>query len=138
VAETERRRRVRFSAAQIARLATTRPDGGPHLVPITFALDGDRIVSAIDHKPKSTTDLQRLRNIEANPAVSVLADHYEEDWSRLWWVRADGTAVIHEPGGDEVDAAVRLLETKYAAYRAQPPRGPVIVMSVERWASWQA
>jgi PPOX class probable F420-dependent enzyme len=138
VVETERRRRVRFSAAQIARLATTRPDGGPHLVPITFALDGDRIVSAIDHKPKSTTDLQRLRNIEANPAVSVLADHYEEDWSRLWWVRADGTAVIHEPGGDEVDAAVRLLETKYAAYRAQPPRGPVIVISVERWASWQA
>ncbi|HWC12461.1 MAG TPA: TIGR03668 family PPOX class F420-dependent oxidoreductase [Acidimicrobiales bacterium] len=127
--------RERVGAAAVARLATVRPDGRPHVVPITFALVGDTIVTAVDHKPKTTTSLQRLRNIEAHPAASVLVDHYEEDWSRLWWARADGTAqAIHE--GPSRQEAVERLVAKYEAYRRQAPRGPVIVLHVHRWAHW--
>src|SRR3984957_17200162 len=91
--------RQRFARARVARLATAALDGQPHLVPFPFALDRhpgqeDRIYSAVDAKPKTTTDLRRLRNIRANPRVSVLADHYEDDWDGLWWARADGQAAI--------------------------------------------
>lgn len=118
----------------MARLATVRPDGTPHVVPMTFALDGPTILSAVDDKPKSTTDLQRLRNIAASPAVSVLVDRYDDDWSRLWWARADGTARIEEAA--DVPWAVELLVARYAQYRERPPEGPVIVITVERWAAW--
>ena len=78
----------------MARLATIGTGGRPHLVPVTFALDGDRIYTVVDAKPKTTANLRRLRNIAADPRVTVLADHYEDDWDRLWWVRADGIAAI--------------------------------------------
>ncbi len=121
--------------ARVARLATVRPDGHPHAVPVTFALHGDTIVTAIDHKPKTTTSLQRLANIEAHPFASIIIDHYDDDWSRLWWVRADGSArIISE--GREHEQAVGWLAGKYAQYRSQPPRGPVIVVVVDRWTSW--
>lgn len=129
--------RRRFAASPVGRLATVGPGGRPHIVPVTFLLDGDRIASAIDHKPKTTTDLKRLRNIEANPAVSVLVDHYEQDWSQLWWVRADGEARV-ETSGERWDRAVAGLVEKYAPYRVTPPRGPVIVVAVSRWSSWTA
>lgn len=123
--------------ARVARLATVRPDGHPHLVPITFALDGDTVVTAVDHKPKTTSSLQRLRNIRANPAASVLVDHYDDDWERLWWVRGDGTACILE-GGAERDDAVDLLVDKYGPYRERRPAGPVILLRIDRWTSWAA
>ncbi|MFN2556191.1 MAG: TIGR03668 family PPOX class F420-dependent oxidoreductase [Nitriliruptorales bacterium] len=133
--DEELRRRV--AEAQVARLATVRPDGRPHLVPVTYALDGDTIVTAIDHKPKTTTALQRLKNIEAHPVASAIVDHYEDDWSQLWWVRGDGTAsVVHE--GVIRDRAVSQLVEKYAPYQDNPPQGPVIVVTVGRWASWSA
>ena len=91
--------RRRINGSMVARLATVGSDGRPHIVPITFALDDDTIYFAIDFKPKKTAELQRLRNIEANPSVSVLVDHYEDDWSKLWWVRADGSARIHDKVG---------------------------------------
>ncbi len=127
--------RERVTQAPVARLATVRPDAHPHIVPITFALVGDTIVTAIDHKPKTTTRLQRLRNIEAHPVASVIFDHYEDDWSRLWWVRGDGTARIVFEGVAREQAMKRLAD-KYKPYRDSPPRGPVIVVSVNRWASW--
>ncbi|MDQ3932354.1 MAG: TIGR03668 family PPOX class F420-dependent oxidoreductase [Actinomycetota bacterium] len=127
----------RLAEARVARLATVRPDGRPHLVPITFALATDRVVSAVDHKPKSTTDLQRLKNIAANSSVSVLVDHYQEDWSGLWWVRADGRGTIVEAGPDR-ERAISLLRDKYAHYREDPPHGPAIVVDIERWSSWSA
>src|SRR5438552_12363668 len=100
--------RRRVEAARVARLATVRPDGRPHVVPITFAIAGDTIVTAVDDKRKRTTGLQRLRNVAAHPEVSVLVDHYDDEWSRLWWVRADGSArVVHE--GDPHERAVALL-----------------------------
>jgi len=127
-----------FASVRVARLATVDPGGRPHLVPITFALDGDAIVTAVDHKPKSTTKLRRLENIAANPEVSVLADRYEDDWSRLWWVRADGTARIAQPGADEHERAVARLADRYAQYAERRPEGPAIVISVSRWSGWRA
>jgi PPOX class probable F420-dependent enzyme len=104
---------------------------------VTFVLDGDRIYTAVDGKPKTTRDLWRLRNIAAQPEVSVLADHYEDDWDRLWWVRADGRAtILAEPGG--MAAPVRLLAERYPQYRERPPAGPVIRIEVRHWAGWAA
>jgi PPOX class probable F420-dependent enzyme len=127
--------RARFAAARSARLATAGGDGRPHVVPICFALDDDdTLYTAVDHKPKRTTKLRRLANIAANPNVSVLADHYEdEDWIRLWWARADGTARVL-PGGHA--HAVALLQARYAPYRENPPQGPVIAIAVARWSGW--
>ncbi len=134
--------RERFGQVRVARLATAGPDGQPHLVPFTFALDsrprhGDRIYSAVDAKPKSTTDLRRLRNIRSNPRVAVLADHYEDDWGALWWVRADGQAtLLDEPTA--MALALALLAARYPQYREQPPGGPVISIQVARWTGWAA
>ena len=74
------------------------PDGVPHVVPVVFAVHGDVVYTAVDAKRKSTKKLRRLANIEGNPQVSLLVDHYDDDWSQLWWVRADGVAAIHYSG----------------------------------------
>ncbi len=130
-----------FASARVARLATVAVDGTPHLVPITFALlDQHTVVTAVDHKPKRTLALRRLDNIAANPSVCVLADHYAEDWSMLWWARADGTAAVVTPDSrlELRAAAVASLAERYPAYRATPPDGVLIVISVERWTGWSA
>ena len=121
----------------MARLATVGAEGRPHVVPITFAVDGDTVYFAVDAKPKRTNDLKRLRNIAANPAVSVLVDHYEQDWDRLWWVRGDGTARVVE---DRVrtERALDLLVRKYAQYRDARPPGPVVAITIERMTGWAA
>jgi len=129
--------RGRFGAARVARLATVGGPGSPHLVPVTFAVAGDRIYTAVDAKPKTTRDLRRLRNIRGNPRVAVLADHYDEDWSRLWWARADGRAVILD-APDDMAGPIRLLAERYPQYRRSPPAGPVICVVVDRWAGWAA
>jgi PPOX class probable F420-dependent enzyme len=127
--------RARARSARVARLATTGADMRPHLVPVTFALTGDLVVSAVDQKPKRTTDLRRLRNIGDNPNVALLWDHYDDDWRRLWWVRADGRAeVVHT--GDRWHAAVAALRERYAQYRERPPGGPVVLVTVESWSGW--
>jgi PPOX class probable F420-dependent enzyme len=131
--------RALFATARVARLATVGADGRPHLVPITFALDGETLYTAIDHKPKRTTRLRRLDNVAANPHVSVLADHYDElDWSALWWVRADGAARIVTSAAPEHARAVARLEARYEQYRRGRPTGPAIVVSVSRWTGWRA
>jgi PPOX class probable F420-dependent enzyme len=130
--------RERFASARVARLATVGEDGRPHLVPIVYALDGERIYHAVDHKPKRTTALRRLHNIERDPRVSVLVDHYSDDWSELWWARADGVARVLDPGCDEARAAIELLSERYGQYRDTPPRGPVVAIDVARWTGWRA
>jgi PPOX class probable F420-dependent enzyme len=120
----------------VARLATVGPDGQPHLVPVTFAVDGDHIYTAVDAKPKSSRQLRRLRNIAGNPRVAVLADHYEQDWGSLWWVRACHASILAEPG--ELARPLRLLAGRYPQYRALPPGGPVIHILAGRWAGWAA
>jgi PPOX class probable F420-dependent enzyme len=127
-----------LASARVARLATSDADGEPHLVPITFAVEGDTILTAVDHKPKRTTRLRRLANIAANPRVSVLVDHYEEDWPKLWWARADGLARVLEPGTEEHANAVVQLAARYPQYGQQRPDGPAIVISVSRWSGWRA
>ena len=103
-------------------------------MPVVFAVAHDLIYFAVDAKPKRTTDLKRLRNIAANPAVSLLVDHYEDDWSRLWWVRVDGAARIV----DDPARAVELLAGKYPQYVASPPPGPVVEITIERMTGWSA
>lgn len=134
---TARQARQRFTGAHVARLATVAADGHPHIVPMTFAVSGDRIVTAVDAKPKSSRSLRRLANIRANPLVAVLADYYDEDWSRLWWARADGEAsVIGDPAA--MAGPVELLARRYPAYRENPPPGPVIAIQVTAWTGWSA
>lgn len=128
-----------FAAARIARLATVDETGRPHLVPVVFAVDGSRIVTAVDHKPKRTTALRRLANIRANPAVSLLVDHYDdEDWTALWWVRADGRALVLDATDETARAGIDLLTRRYGQYRERPPGGPVVVVDVDRWSTWSA
>jgi len=128
--------RARFADARVARLATVTTDGRPHIVPIVFALAEDVLYTAVDAKPKSSAALRRLDNIAANPAVAVLADHYADDWTQLWWVRVDGTAQLVE--GAEADDAVRRLTERYPQYASQRPPGPVIAIRVASWTGWQA
>lgn len=139
--------RSRLAQARVARLATADASGRPHLVPVTFALDSasgtgsaktaDRIYIAIDHKPKTTTNLKRLRNIAENPSVSLLADHYEDDWTMLWWVRVDGVASVYADG-PELARAIGLLAAKYPQYQEHHPDGPLIVIEAGRWTGWAA
>jgi PPOX class probable F420-dependent enzyme len=127
----------RFGLARVARLATVTATGHPHVVPVTFAVDGDRIFTAVDAKPKTTTDLQRLRNLRANPAVALLADHYDDDWAVLWWVRADGLASVIDDQATMAEP-IRLLVARYPQYADRPPAGPVIAIRVARWSGWSA
>jgi PPOX class probable F420-dependent enzyme len=121
----------------VARLATAGSDGQPHLVPVTFAVDGDLIYSAVDHKPKTTANLRRLRNIRENPRVALLADHYSEDWEDLWWVRVDGRASVIDDEGS-MSHPLDVLAERYEQYRQTRPAGPVIVIEAERWTGWGA
>lgn len=127
--------RDRFASAHVARLATADRSGRPHLVPIVFAVEGDRIYSAVDAKPKRTTTLRRLANIRENPRVSLLVDHYEEDWSKLWWARADGQGAVFEPDEPKGVRAIELLSRRYPQFEAQ---GEVVEVEVERWSGWSA
>jgi PPOX class probable F420-dependent enzyme len=129
--------RGRVAAARVARLATLGREGAPHLVPFCFVLSGEVLYSAVDQKKKRTSRLRRLENVRSDPRVSVLVDHYEEDWSKLWWVRIEGRARELEAGA-EAKEAVRLLTSKYGQYRERPPLGPVLRVDLERWSGWTA
>jgi PPOX class probable F420-dependent enzyme len=126
-----------FAASPVAMLATVSADGVPHLVPVVFAVHDDVVYTAVDAKRKSTQRLRRLANIEANPRVTMLVDHYDDDWTQLWWVRADGVAAIHY-SGDEMATGYALLRRKYPQYQRIALDGPVVTVDVQRWASWRA
>lgn len=125
----------RLETAQLGHLATVRSDGSPHLVPVVFALTGRRLISPIDHKPKRSLRLVRLDNIRHEERVTLLVDHYEEDWTRLWWVRVDGTASVLE----SIDpTAMAALTDKYPQYRSHPPTGAGIEIEIETVTGWSA
>jgi PPOX class probable F420-dependent enzyme len=128
---------ARVEAARIGHLATVDAGGRPHLVPICFALEGETLYTAVDEKPKRSRRLKRLANIRKHPDVSVIVDHYEEDWTRLWWVRMDGTARVLEDGPEQ-ERALALLRAKYEQYESEPPTGPVIAVRIETWRRWHA
>jgi PPOX class probable F420-dependent enzyme len=129
--------KARFAGARVARLATVSATGQLHLVPVTFAMRGNAVVTAVDGKPKTTWRLRRLRNIEQNGRVTLLVDEYHDDWSRLWWVRIDGSARILQSGPDR-EAPVRWLREKYPQYQELPPPGPVIWVDIVTVTGWAA
>jgi len=127
----------RLASARVARLATADAGGMPHVVPFVFVLLDRTIYWAVDEKPKRSPRLKRLENIAANPNVAVVADHYEEDWSKLWWVRASGIARVV---GEETERtrALEALAAKYPQDRDAPPDGPVVAVDVVRIGWWTA
>jgi PPOX class probable F420-dependent enzyme len=137
--------RDRFVSSPVLRLATVGADARPHVVPCTFAVDGaGRVVIGIDSKPKVSANVRRLRNIGENPRVSMLVDHYAGDWAQLWWVRADGVAVV-ERSGAEFEEHWELLRARYPQYGEilggqdlgnQILDGPVIAVTVDSWTGW--
>jgi PPOX class probable F420-dependent enzyme len=129
--------RALFSSVRVARLATVSGDGAPHLVPVCFAVAAGVIYTAVDDKPKRTTDLARLANIAAEPRVALLTDRYEDDWTRLWWVRVDGDARI-VAGERERASALAALAGAYTQYAERPPDGAVIAVDPRRWSGWRA
>jgi PPOX class probable F420-dependent enzyme len=131
--------RARVDRAAVARLATIRADGTPHLVPVCFALDEEATtaVSIVDRKPKRSLRLQRLENVGVHPEVCLLVDHYDDDWTQLWWVRIDGTATVFDDGAEHA-RAIELLAAKYRQYREQPATGAVLAIALERWVSWSS
>jgi PPOX class probable F420-dependent enzyme len=130
----------RFVAAPSARMATVAADGAPRIVPVVFAYVDGALVHVVDHKPKSTKDLGRLRDITAEPRVSFLVDAYDADWTRLWWARADALASVLEPSvePDACRRAVDALAERYPQYREVRPGGPVVAAKVIKWSGWAA
>jgi PPOX class probable F420-dependent enzyme len=107
-------------------------------VPVTFAVaDDGRLLTAVDAKPKKSPNLQRLRNIAAQPALSLLVDTYDDDWSRLWWIRVDGEAVVLDDPISRAPLLPPLIE-KYSSYAENPPAGPLIVITPHTWTCWTA
>lgn len=121
---------------RVARLGTLRTDGRVDLVPIVFAFHEDTLVFAVDHKPKSTTRLQRLTNIAANPNVTLLFDHHEDDWDRLWWVRMRGIATEHR--AEVVPGAIDALVARHPQYGRIRPAGPAVTVEPIAWTGWAA
>jgi PPOX class probable F420-dependent enzyme len=131
----------RLTEAKVGRIATVRPDGSPHIVPFVFAVidadDGLRLYWCVDDKPKRSRALQRLVNIRAHPAVELEVDRYDDDWSKLWWVRASGMArEVTSP--DEREHALLALAAKYPPYADNLPSGPVVAIQVDRVSAWAA
>ncbi len=124
-----------MAASRVGHLATVTPGGEPHIVPVTFAMTDDALVTMIDHKPKTTSRLQRLINIDRQPRASLLADHYEEDWGSLWWVRVDGAATLRTEG-PVWEAGREVLAEKYPQYQGRQPEGTSIRISIERVTWW--
>jgi PPOX class probable F420-dependent enzyme len=127
---------ARFVAARVARLATA-AESRPRLVPVTFAWHQGRVVWAVDEvKPKRGRDLRRIRDLGTNPRVALLVDHYDDDWSELWWVELLGSAAVLE--GAAAEPALDALAVRYPAYRSARPSGPVVAIAPDRWTWWSA
>jgi PPOX class probable F420-dependent enzyme len=133
---------ARLRSARVGRLATVTADARPHVVPFVFAIverDLDVLAYwAVDRKPKRTERLQRLRNLERNPAAEFVVDGYEEDWRALWWVRASGTGRVVDDASRERAAALDALASKYPRYASEPPPGPVVAIDIDRISGWRA
>jgi PPOX class probable F420-dependent enzyme len=125
-----------MAEARVGVISTIDPDGRPNVVPFVFAVEGDTLFSTVDRKPKSTTQLKRLENIRARPdQVTVLVHHYEEVWTRVWWVRVRGRGRVVDEGAD-LERAVALLRAKYTQHEDSSPQGPAIVIDIAEWRGW--
>jgi PPOX class probable F420-dependent enzyme len=131
---------ARLHATRVARLATLGPKY-PHVVPVCFVYDGAVFYTAVDRKPKRVAprQLARLRHIRSSPEVALLVDHYDEDWTRLWFVLARGKAALVPRSKERERAeAIRLLKAKYPQYAAGmlADDAPLIRITPERFVSW--
>ena len=124
---------ARLAAGRVGRFATS----APRIVPVTFAVVGSAIVHAVDHKPKATRALARVEDIRRDPRASLLVDHYDEDWSRLWWIRIRGRAEVHREHDEVAVAVVAALATKYTQYRERPPADAVYRIAIDDIRSWR-
>ncbi|MCH8990113.1 MAG: TIGR03668 family PPOX class F420-dependent oxidoreductase [Chloroflexi bacterium] len=125
-------------SARSGHLATADAKGRPHVIPVCYVYDGTAIYSVLDAKPKSTSlrQLRRVRNILANPQVSLVVDHYEEDWSRLRYVLVFGDAGLLEEG-EEWARAIAMLREKYPQYQGMDlEESPVIKITPSRFVPW--
>ena len=126
--------RHRLAAARVGHLGTVDPRGRAHLVPCVFALDGETVYTPVDGKPKRTSRLQRLRNLDSDPRATLLVDHYEEDWNRAWWVRVRGRGRLVD--GPAAAGAIEMLRAKYPQYRRTVGIDAIIAIEVEDWYGW--
>jgi len=130
-----------LTTARVAHLATSDQYARPHVVPIVFVWSDDVLYTPLDRKPKRDDDwhaLRRVRNIETNGRVAIVVDRYDEDWSQLAWVMVEGVATILETGDDR-DAAVALLNEKYAQYETLSLEGrPIVRVEIERASEWSS
>lgn len=129
--------RTRLARHDHAVLCTLHAERGIDAVPVVYAVDGDGYVGVpVDRvKPKESMRLQRERNLELDQRATLLAEHWDrDDWTRLWWVRAE---LRYEP--DEVRAAAlaELLATRYAHY-ADRPFERVLVLHIVSVTGWSA
>ena len=127
-------------SARIGHLATADAKGQPHVIPVCYVFDGEVIYSVLDSKPKSTPlrQLRRVRNILANPRVSLVVDHYEEDWSRLQYLLVLGDAGLLETG-EEWARAIAMLREKYPQYQAMDlDQSPVIKITPAKFVPWSS
>ncbi len=134
------RARELLAGARVARFATVSPAGQPRIVPVCFAVSGEVIYHAVDHKPKATRRLARLADIEHDHRATLLVDHYDDaHWTALWWVRAEGRArVLADAAAPEAARALELLAGRYTQYRERRPAGPVVALDIERITGWSA
>ncbi len=138
VAELPKWARALLEGSRVARLGVVDDEGAPRVLPVTYALSGSAIVTAIDHKPKHVPAdrLARLRWLRARPRAAITVDHYDDDWSKLEWVQAIGpVAIIDATGAPDAIAA---LTERYSAYRDRSPAGPVLSLVPDRVLWWRA
>lgn len=132
---------ARLRSARVGRLATVTPERRPHVVPFVYALVEEpsslRAYWVIDRKPKRSPRLKRIRNLEQNPAAELVVDGYDEDWDRLWWVRASGTGRVVESVVERSEA-LAALQAKYPQYLNDPPSGPFFAIDIEAIMGWEA
>jgi PPOX class probable F420-dependent enzyme len=125
-----------LARARVARLGLLDDDEQPRVLPVTFAVAGEDLVTAVDSKPKRDREPARVRFLRRRPEAALTADHYDDDWDRLEWVQVMGTVRIEDLGDDP--AAVQALVDKYPQYREQAPPGPLLRLEPRRVLYWRA
>ena len=124
--------------SRVARLGLIDDDGNPRVLPVTYALSGRRLVSAVDHKRKRRPgeELPRVRWLRARPQAALTVDHYDDDWWSLAWVQAVGT--VRVLASSDAPEAIEALIDRYPQYRHRPPAGPVLALDAMRFVWWRA
>jgi PPOX class probable F420-dependent enzyme len=122
--------------ARVARLAYLDGDDRPRVLPVTFAVAGGAVWSAIDEKPKRRPEPARVEYLRRRPEASLVVDEYSDDWTRLAWVQLLGRIDV-VPAGSAPDA-MGALAARYSQYAERTPPGPLLRLTVERTLHWRA